>query len=185
MRLVFRGNARSDSRLALSPALHASLRMFTCAALLGGTLSLLALPLAARAAEPASSLSSDAGFVALAGLTPAAAAAPETAVADAATIDASATVDSSAAVDASATDGPAQLLNTPADVVSMTANPLDDRVLAQQRGGASGLTMIAATPRSMGNAVTLWDEIAPPAPLPVPVDAARTAQGNAASYIRK
>jgi len=185
MRLVFRGNARPHSRLALCPALHASLRMFTCAALLGGTFSLLALPSAVRAEEPASSLSSDAGFVALAGLTPAAAATLETAVTDAATIDAFATVDTTATVDSTATDGPAQLLNTPADVVSMTTHPLDDRVLAQQRGGASGLTMIAATPRSLGNAVTLWDEIAPPAPLPVPVDAARTAQGNAASYIRK
>ncbi|HVE11543.1 MAG TPA: hypothetical protein VNE00_30090 [Paraburkholderia sp.] len=180
MRLVIRGNARALSSLALSPALHASLRLLIGAALLGSTLSLLALPSAACAEEPAASLSSDAGSVALAGLAPAAAASPDTAVAGDADVDASATID------VPATGGPAQLLNTPADVVSMNGNPLDDHVLAQQRGGATGLTMIAATPRSMGgNAVTLWDEIAPPAPLPIPVDAARTAQGNAASYLRK
>jgi hypothetical protein len=36
-----------------------------------------------------------------------------------------------------------------------------------------------------GAAVTLWDEIAPPSPLPIPIDAARTAQGNVANYQRK
>jgi hypothetical protein len=180
MRLVFRGHARPYSSFARSPAQHASLRTWFGAALLGGALSLLALPDAARAEEPASSLSSDAGSVALAGLAPAAAASPETAVAG------DASTDASASIDIPATGGPAPQLSTPADVVSMNGSLLDDHVLAQQRGGATGLTMIAATPRSMGgNAVTLWDEIAPPAPLPIPVDAARTAQGNAASYLRK
>jgi hypothetical protein len=36
--------------------------------------------------------------------------------------------------------------------------------------------------RGNGSNVTLWDEIAPPSPLPVPVDAARAAQGNVAMY---
>ncbi len=30
--------------------------------------------------------------------------------------------------------------------------------------------------------VTLWDELAPPSPLPVPADAARAAQGDAANH---
>lgn len=62
---------------------------------------------------------------------------------------------------------------------------LDDQVLSRQRGGAVGMMMVAATPQFMrGNGVTLWDEIAPPAPLPVPVDAARTAQSNVTTYQR-
>lgn len=65
---------------------------------------------------------------------------------------------------------------------------LDDQTLSRQRGGAVGMVMVAATPQLMrgGNGVTLWDEIAPPAPLPIPVDAAaQNAQGNIASYTRK
>ncbi|WP_395067451.1 hypothetical protein [Paraburkholderia silvatlantica] len=63
---------------------------------------------------------------------------------------------------------------------------LDDQTLARQRGGAVGMVMVAATPQLMrGNNVTLWDEIAPPAPLPIPVDASQNAQGNLASYTRK
>lgn len=63
---------------------------------------------------------------------------------------------------------------------------LDDQTLARQRGGAVGMVMVAATPQLMrGNNVTLWDEIAPPAPLPIPVDATQNAQGNLASYTRK
>ncbi|WP_233272593.1 hypothetical protein [Paraburkholderia acidisoli] len=64
---------------------------------------------------------------------------------------------------------------------------LDDQTLSRQRGGAVGMVMVAATPQLMrgGNSVTLWDEIAPPAPLPIPVDAAQNAQGNVASYTRK
>lgn len=64
---------------------------------------------------------------------------------------------------------------------------LDDPALSRQRGGALGMVMVAATPRLMhgdsaAGQVTLWDEIAPPSPLPVPVDAARAAQGNVANY---
>ncbi|WP_434660598.1 hypothetical protein P5W99_10355 [Paraburkholderia sp. A3BS-1L] len=63
---------------------------------------------------------------------------------------------------------------------------IDDQTLARQHGGAVGMVMVAATPQLMrGNGVTLWDEIAPPAPLPIPVDAGQVAQGNTASYIRK
>ncbi|MEX3687760.1 hypothetical protein AB3X91_26905 [Paraburkholderia sp. BR14263] len=64
---------------------------------------------------------------------------------------------------------------------------LDDQTLSRQRGGAVGMVMMAATPQLMrgNNNVTLWDEIAPPAPLPIPVDATQNAQGNLASYTRK
>ncbi|SMG15744.1 hypothetical protein [Paraburkholderia susongensis] len=56
-----------------------------------------------------------------------------------------------------------------------------DPPLSQQRGGAPGMLRVAAMSQPMqddGNQVTLWDEIAPPLPLPVPVDAAHAAQGN-------
>jgi hypothetical protein len=69
-----------------------------------------------------------------------------------------------------------------------TDTSLDDQMLARQRGGAVGLLMVAATPQLIhgsNNGVTLWDEIAPPSPLPIPVDAARAAQGNVATYQRK
>lgn len=36
-----------------------------------------------------------------------------------------------------------------------------------------------------GAAVTLWDEISPPAPLPVPPDAQRTIRGDGVSYTRQ
>ncbi|WP_241023598.1 MULTISPECIES: hypothetical protein [unclassified Paraburkholderia] len=64
---------------------------------------------------------------------------------------------------------------------------IDDQTLSRQRGGAVGMLMVAATPQLMrgGNNVTLWDEIAPPAPLPIPVDSGQAAQGNIASYTRK
>ncbi|HEV3431650.1 MAG TPA: hypothetical protein VG320_27545 [Paraburkholderia sp.] len=64
---------------------------------------------------------------------------------------------------------------------------IDDQTLSHQRGGAVGMLMVAATPQLMrgGNNVTLWDEIAPPAPLPIPVDSGQAAQGNIASYTRK
>ncbi|OAJ57626.1 hypothetical protein A6V36_03840 [Paraburkholderia ginsengiterrae] len=78
----------------------------------------------------------------------------------------------------------------PADGASVNDFSLDDQMLSRQRGGAVGMVMVAATPQLMhgsggGNGVTLWDEIAPPSPLPVPVDAARSAQGNVANYQRK
>jgi hypothetical protein len=66
---------------------------------------------------------------------------------------------------------------------------LDDQILSRQRGGAVGMLMVAATPQlvstnSGNNSVTLWDEIAPPSPMPIPVDVARSAQGNVTTYQR-
>lgn len=76
-------------------------------------------------------------------------------------------------------------LSLPVDGASTSETALDDQMLSHQRGGASGMLMIAATPELMrSNTVTLWDEIAPPSPLPVPVDAARAAQGNLTTYQR-
>jgi len=64
---------------------------------------------------------------------------------------------------------------------------LDDRVLASQRGTGLGLMTVAASAQSLANTsfVTLWDEIAPPSPVPVPVDTSHVAQSNAVSYFRK
>ncbi|WP_109478036.1 hypothetical protein [Paraburkholderia sp. C35] len=79
-----------------------------------------------------------------------------------------------------------QFFSVPADSAAMNDFALDDQVLSRQRGGAAGMVMVAATPQLMrGSAVTLWDEIAPPSPLPIPIDAARAAQGNVANYQRK
>jgi hypothetical protein len=73
------------------------------------------------------------------------------------------------------------------DPVIAGVGSIDDQTLSHQRGGAVGMLMVAATPQLMrgGNSVTLWDEIAPPAPLPIPVDSGQAAQGNIASYTRK
>lgn len=73
------------------------------------------------------------------------------------------------------------------DTVLAGARPLDDETLSQQRGGAVGMLMVAGTPQLLhvGTGVTLWDEIAPPTPLPIPVDNSQSAQGNVASYTRK
>ncbi|SIT50247.1 conserved exported hypothetical protein [Paraburkholderia piptadeniae] len=80
----------------------------------------------------------------------------------------------------------AQVIDEPADGAATSNVALDDQVLSRQRGGAAGMVMVAATPQlARGNSVTLWDEIAPPSPLPIPVDAARAAQGNVANYQRK
>lgn len=66
---------------------------------------------------------------------------------------------------------------------------LDDPALPRQRGDDPGPVTVAATPEEpMRNdsAVTLWDEIAPPAPQPVPVDSGHAAQqSNVASDTRK
>jgi hypothetical protein len=74
---------------------------------------------------------------------------------------------------------------------------LDEDTLDLQRGRATGMLMVAAAPQLLvtsgsggsggngGNGVTLWDEIAPPTPLPIPVDAQRAMQSNNASYTRK
>ncbi|ACC69975.1 hypothetical protein PPMP20_21240 [Paraburkholderia phymatum] len=77
----------------------------------------------------------------------------------------------------------AQVLNVPADGAATNGIALDDQMLSRQRGGAADMVMVAAPPQLMhGSSVTLWDEIAPPSPLPVPIDAA---QGNVANYQRK
>lgn len=67
------------------------------------------------------------------------------------------------------------------------ATALDDHVLARQRGTGLGLMTVAVSgPMLHGShSVTLWDEITPPSPVPVPADAAQMAQGNAVSYFRK
>jgi hypothetical protein len=64
---------------------------------------------------------------------------------------------------------------------------IDEDTLSQQRGRAPGFVMVAAAPQMPGNpaSVTLWDELAPPTPLPVPVDAQRTMQGNTVTYTRQ
>ncbi|PRX30339.1 hypothetical protein B0G75_107373 [Paraburkholderia sp. BL18I3N2] len=84
----------------------------------------------------------------------------------------------------------ANVPSIPADGASANEFSLDDQVLSRQRRGAVGTVMVAAAPQLMrgnggGNNVTLWDEIAPPSPLPIPIDAARAAQGNVANYQRK
>ena len=84
----------------------------------------------------------------------------------------------------------ANVLSIPADGASMNDFSLDDQVLSRQRGDAVGMVMVAATPQLMrgsggSNSVTLWDEIAPPSRLPIPIDASRAAQGNVANYQRK
>lgn len=72
------------------------------------------------------------------------------------------------------------------DSVLAGVGPIDDQTLARQRGGAVGMVMVAATPQLMrGNSVTLWDEIAPPAPMPIPVDAGQAAQSNIATFTRR
>ncbi|RDK01207.1 hypothetical protein [Paraburkholderia lacunae] len=138
---------------------------------------LIALPAGVNAQESAlvqaanPSDSADAGSVTLASTTPAAAASPD-----------------ETAVESGQLVG--EVLRIPADAASVNDISLDDQVLSRQRGGAVGMVMVATTPQLMrgdssGHSVTLWDEIAPPTPLPIPVDAARAAQGNVASYQRK
>ncbi|HEY2021205.1 hypothetical protein [Paraburkholderia sp.] len=66
----------------------------------------------------------------------------------------------------------------PDDAASVNDISLDDQLLSRQRAGALRMSTVAPTPRLMQagrNHVTLWDEIAPPSPLPIPVDAARAA----------
>jgi hypothetical protein len=147
-----------------------------CAALLIG-----ALPPAVNAQEPVTASSPDTGSVTLASVTPAAATAPDTAAADPANTANPAAQPSDLAGDA---------LSIPADAVAANDLVLDDQALSQQRGGFGGMVMVAATPQLMrssnngGNGVTLWDEIATPSPLPIPVDVARSAQGNVTTYQR-
>jgi hypothetical protein len=85
----------------------------------------------------------------------------------------------------------ANSLSISADAASMNDFSLDDRMLSRPRGSAVGMVMVAATPQFMRDNsggcsnVTLWDEIAPPSPLPIPIDAARAAHGNVGTYQRK
>ncbi|MFP3568914.1 hypothetical protein [Paraburkholderia sp. SIMBA_030] len=169
MRLAFRIDM---SRIAPCAAL--------CAALCTAG-ALIALPAGVNAQESVLVQSADptdtadAGSAALASTMPAAAASP----------------DAMAVITATAPESrqlAREVLGTPADATSVNDISLDDQVLSRQRGGALGMVMVAATPQLMrgnGSSVTLWDEIAPPSPLPIPVDAARAAQGNVASYQRK
>lgn len=155
---------------------HLSLCTALCAAL-----TLVALPQGANAQESAQESvnagSTGTGSVTLASTTPAAATAPDTA--------------DTAKRSASSGDLANAALGVPADATSLNDFSLDDQVLSRQRGGFSGMLMVAATPQLMrsagngGNGVTLWDEIAPPSPMPIPLDAAANAQGNVASYQRR
>jgi hypothetical protein len=187
MRLAFRIDLRHIRRPAA-----------ICAALL-----LAALPPSVNAQQPLTASSPDTGSVTLASVMPAAVAAPDTPVgdtADAATTSANTTATTSANT---STDPSANTANTAAPVSDLAGDPLsipvaaattsdlalDDQALSQQRGGFGGMLMVAATPQQMsggngGNHVTLWDEIAPPSPMPIPVDVARSAQGNVTTYQR-
>ncbi|MBP0591732.1 hypothetical protein J8I87_18755 [Paraburkholderia sp. LEh10] len=163
MRLVFRTDARPI------PLLPASLAV--C-----GALALAALPAGASAQEQ--SVASGTTVMAAQQAADLAAGEPS---------NVAATTDEAAGTDAaSASATSAQVLNIPADD-ALSDVALHDQVLSRQRGGAAGMVMmVAATPQLMrGASVTLWDEIAPPSPLPVPIDAARAAQGNVANYQRK
>jgi hypothetical protein len=94
-----------------------------------------------------------------------------------------------ASADAIAEPAPAATEDASADTEAPIAGAtaLDDRVLARQRGTGPGLMTVAASTQALSGAhsVTLWDEIAPPAPVPVPADSAHSAQSNAVSYFRQ
>lgn len=89
----------------------------------------------------------------------------------------------------------AALAETDGDADPAAAMPLrfghllDDTTLAAQHGRAVGTSMlvaVAATLRTGGGAVTLWDEIAPPRPpAPLPAGAPRPVQGSRISYLRR
>lgn len=185
-------------------AFRIDLRHFQQPAAICAALLLTALPPGVNAQEPITASSPDTGSVTLASVTPAAVAVPDTAVsdtADTATTSANTSATTSAAT---ATDPSANTANTAAPVSDLAGDPLsipaaattandlalDDQALSQQRGGFGGMLMVAATPQLMhgnasgGNHVTLWDEIAPPSPMPIPVDVARSAQGNVTTYQR-
>ncbi|MFL9998251.1 hypothetical protein PQR34_42155 [Paraburkholderia sediminicola] len=153
----------------------------SCAALCVA-LALIALPPGVTAQEPVSASAADTGSATLASVAPTAVASPD-AVDNSAVEPADTRADSSLAGEA---------LSIPSDATATTDLALDDQVLSRQRGGFGGMLMVAATPQLMrgngnSNGVTLWDEIAPPSqlPLPVPVDVAHSAQGNVTSYQRK
>ncbi|MGF6900584.1 hypothetical protein [Paraburkholderia sp. GAS348] len=171
-----------------------------CAALCAASVALLVLPVGANAQEFALPQSvtmtetADAGSATLSNTTLAAVASPNTPAMPAtdttnaaAVNNPSTSTDTNAASRSELTDN---ALSIPADPASVNDFVLDDQALSRQRGGFSGMLMVAATPQLMrgfnngGNGVTLWDEIAPPSQLPVPVDVARSAQGNVTSYQR-
>lgn len=164
-------------------AFRIDLHRFKPYAALCATLLIVALPLGANAQESLTASSPDTGAATLASDAPAAVTVPDTVPSSAA--------DTSNAP-ASASDLAGNVLSMPADAVAATDPVLDDQALSQQRGGFGGLFMVAATPQLMrvsngsggGNGVTLWDEIAPPSQLPIPVDVARSAQGNLTTYQR-
>jgi hypothetical protein len=91
----------------------------------------------------------------------------------------------------SPTDGDAHALGEAAlfagQATEGNAAALDDRALARQRGTGPGLMTVGASMQVLKGApsVTLWDEITPPAPVPVPADSAHVAQTNAVSYFRQ
>jgi hypothetical protein len=168
-----------------------------CAAICAAAVLLIVLPAGVNAQEfalPQSATmaeTADAGSATLASSTFAVVASPNTTATDTAS---TAAVDNTAAsTNDSATsrsDLAGNALSIPADAAPVDDLVLDDQALSRQRGGFSGMLMVAATPQMMrgvntgGNGVTLWDEIAPPSQLPVPVDVARSAQGNVTSYQR-
>ena len=177
-------------------AFRIDLRHFQQPAAICAALLLAALPPSVNAQEPITASSPDTGSVTLASVTPAAVAAPDTAVSD--TADTANTSASTAATTATDTVNPAapvsdlagDPLSIPAAAATTNDLALDDQALSQQRGGFGGMLMVAATPQLMhgnasgGNRVTLWDEIAPPSPMPIPVDVARSAQSNVTTYQR-
>lgn len=160
----------------MRPAFRIDTHLTTFGAALCVALASMTLPADVIAQEVSTAATSTAS-VALSNEAPAALATPG-AAAD----------QTAAAADSSAENGDltAQALTAPADAASVNDISLDDQMLSRQRGGAAGMVMVAATPQLMrGGSVTLWDEIAPPTPLPVPVDVARSAQSNVASFNRK
>ena len=177
-------------------AFRIDLRHFQQPAAICAALLLAALPPSVNAQEPITASSPDTGSVTLASVTPAAVAAPDTAVSD--TADTANTSASTAATTATDPANPAapvsdlagDPLSIPAAAATTNDLALDDQALSQQRGGFGGMLMVAATPQLMhgnasgGNRVTLWDEIAPPSPMPIPVDVARSAQSNVTTYQR-
>jgi hypothetical protein len=151
-------------------------RVGPCAALCAAAVALSVLPAGVNAQEPAQLQSAtltetaDAGSASLTGTTLAVASSPNTTAPEIRQLA-------------------GDVLNIPADAASVNDISLDDQVLSRQRGGAVGMLMVAATPQLMhgnsGSSVTLWDEIAPPSPLPIPVAAQGNVEGNVANYQRK
>ncbi|AOJ02531.1 hypothetical protein WS70_12415 [Burkholderia mayonis] len=62
---------------------------------------------------------------------------------------------------------------------------VDAGVFARQRERVAASVPVATPLSDRSAAVTLWDEIGPPTPLPVPSDAQRTVRGDGTSYTRR